>query len=286
MKTDAFTTIVSATELRAHLSDPGWVVFDCRFSLADTGLGARQYREGHVPGARYAHLDRDLSGPVGPGDGRHPLPDPDRFARWLAGQGVGRDTQVVVYDDSKCAIAGRLWWMLRWLGHERAALLDGGYARWIELGLPVTTEPTVPQARAFPAAPSRRLWCSSDEVARNVTAAHIVLIDARGEKRFRGEEETVDRVAGHIPGAVNLPWEGNLGAQGGFLPAAELRARFLKVMGGREAGEVVHTCGSGVTACHNLLAMEIAGLTGSLLYPGSWSEWITDPARPVEKGEG
>jgi thiosulfate/3-mercaptopyruvate sulfurtransferase len=283
MNHPTFTTIVSAQELRGRLNDPDWVVFDCRFSLADTSQGERLYREAHLPGARYAHLDRDLSGPVGPRDGRHPLPDPERFARWLAGQGVGRETQVVAYDDSKCAIAGRLWWMLRWLGHERTALLDGGYARWIERGLPVTAEVPAWEPGAFHAALRRALWCSSDEVVQKTNAGRVVLIDARGEKRFRGEEETIDRVAGHIPGAVNLPWEGNLDAQGEFLPAAALRARFLKVMAGHAAGEVVHSCGSGVTACHNLLAMEIAGLNGSLLYPGSWSEWITDPERPISR---
>jgi thiosulfate/3-mercaptopyruvate sulfurtransferase len=279
-----FTSLISAQELRGHLGDPDWVVFDCRFSLADTNLGERLYREAHVPGARYAHLDRDLSGPPGPGRGRHPLPDPDRLARWLGGQGVAPDTQVVVYDDSRGAIAARLWWMLRWLGHRSAALLNGGYACWIELGLPVTAEIPAIEPRDFSARAERGLWCTSDEVAGELDAGKLALIDARGEKRFRGEEEPLDRVAGHVPGAGNLPWEGNLDAKGLFLPAAELRARYQALVAGREGRSVVHMCGSGVTACHNLLAMEIAGLPGSRLYPGSWSEWITDPERPVARG--
>jgi thiosulfate/3-mercaptopyruvate sulfurtransferase len=285
MNREAFDTLISAVKLRSHLHDPGWVVFDCRFSLGDTSLGERQYREAHIPGARYAHLDRDLSGTVGPGSGRHPLPAHEKFARWLGGQGVNRDTQVVVYDGAQCAIAARLWWMLRWLGHDRAALLEGGFSRWREQGFPVTAEAPALQAREFFATPLGRLWCSSGEVVTKLNETRILLVDARAEKRFRGEEEPIDRVAGHVPGAVNLPWEGNLDPHCDFLPRARLRERFLAVTGGREAGAVVHMCGSGVTACHNLLAMEIAGLTGSLLYPGSWSEWIADPARPVAKDE-
>lgn len=277
------TTLIDAASLHARLDDPHWVVVDCRFSLMDTEAGRRAYQDGHLPGARYAHLDEDLSGPITPATGRHPLPDPARLARKLGEWGIGPGTQVVTYDDMGGMLAAaRLWWLLRWLGHEAVAVLDGGFPAWQRAGLPLTTELPVVQPKTFGARPDDRLWLTTAQVQS--LPAEMVLLDARMAMRFRGEMEPIDPVAGHIPGSVNLPTEGNLTPDGHFLPLAELRARFATILGDRPPAAVVHSCGSGVTACHNLLAMEAAGLRGSRLYAGSWSEWIRDPVRPVATG--
>lgn len=281
-----FTTIVSTQILAEHLNDPTWVVFDCRFSLADTTAGERAYQDGHVPGARYAHLDRDLSSPITPESGRHPLPDPQALARKLGAWGVDDATQVVVYDDAGGAMAGRLWWLLRWLGHGRVALLDGGITQWVREERPVTAEVPAPAPRAFTARMANDAWLDVGQVRAGLEAHTLRLVDARGEARFRGEEEPIDPVAGHVPGAVCRPFQRNLGADGRFLPPEELRRQFMELLGNVPPEAVVHMCGSGVTACQNLLAMELAGLGGARLYPGSWSEWIRDPTRPVGRGPG
>ena len=275
--------LMSTATLRAHLDDPLWIVIDCRFNLMDTEAGRRAYRESHLPGARYAHLDHDLSSPVTPTTGRHPLPDPARLAQTLGAWGIGNATQVVAYDDMGGMLAAaRLWWLVRWLGHERVAVLDGGFSAWQRAGLPLTAELPTAQPATFTAQPNDRLWLTTAQVL--ALSPENVVLDARGAARFRGEMEPIDPVAGHIPGAVNLPTENNLTADGRFLPQAELRARFATALGERPPTSVVHSCGSGVTACHNLLAMEVAGLHGSRLYAGSWSEWIRDPERPVAIG--
>lgn len=279
------TTLVSTEQLAEHLADPGWVVFDCRTTLTDPAAGRRAYAHGHIPGARYAHLDEDLSSPVTETTGRHPLPDPSALAGKLSAWGVGPDTQVVVYDDSFGAMAVRLWWLLRWLGHETVALLDGGYPKWQKEKRPVTTEPPEIQPAVFHAAPHRALWADAAQVDAARQDGRWKVLDARPEMRFTGDIEPLDKVAGHIPGTFNWPFEENLDLGGTYLPAEELREAFDRILGGTPPTHVIHTCGSGVTACHNLLAMEHAGLAGSLLYPGSWSEWITDPRRPVETGE-
>lgn len=277
------STLVTPEQLQAHLAE--WVVIDCRFSLADTEHGRRVYAAGHIPGARYAHLDADLSAPRTPSTGRHPLPDPAIFCARLGAWGVAPDTQVVVYDDSFGSMAVRLWWLLRGLGHARVALLDGNYPRWLREKRPTTTEPPAPIAARYPVPAAVDWGITADTVdAIRLSPAHR-LIDARPEQRFSGEVETIDPVAGHIPGAINWVYEENLDLDGTYLPAAELRDAYERLLAGVAPGNVVHTCGSGVTACHNVLAMEIAGLSGSRLYPGSWSEWITDPARPVATGE-
>ena len=278
-----YNTLIDTTTLHAHRNDPHWVVVDCRFNLMDAEAGRRAYRESHLPGARYAHLDEDLSSPITPTTGRHPLPDAGQLARKLGDWGIGPETQVVAYDDMGGMLAAaRLWWLLRWLGHTTAAVLDGGFPAWQRAGLPLTaTLPTV-QPTAFNGHPDDRLWLTTAQVLALPSAN--VLLDARISARFRGEMEPIDPVAGHIPGAVNLPTEGNLTADGHFLPRAELRARFAAALGERSPTIVVHSCGSGVTACHNLLAMETAGLHGSQLYAGSWSEWIRDPGRPIVTG--
>lgn len=281
-----FDTLVDISTLARHLHDPHWVIVDCRFQLGDAGAGRRMYAQGHIPGARYAHLDDDLSSPITPTSGRHPLPAPEEMAARLRAWGVNADTQVVCYDDAGGAIAGRLWWLLRWLGHSAAALLDGGIQAWQEAGGQL--ESVAPDIRPgnFVARPNATLGLSTEEVEAIVSGKREgCLLDARGAPRYRGEEEPLDRVAGHIPGSLNLPFPGNLGPDGRFLAPAVLRERFRAVLGDRAPAEVVHSCGSGVTACNNMLAMEVAGLKGSRLYPGSWSEWITDGTRPVARGD-
>ena len=278
-----YTTLIDLVTLEAHLNDPDWVVMDCRFSLADTEAGHRAYRDSHLPCARYAHLDEDLSGPVTPATGRHPLPDPERLAQKLGEWGIGHDTQVVAYDDMGGMLAAtRLWWLLRWLGHAACAVLDGGLPAWRRAGLPLTAEAPTARPAGFTPRPDDRLWMTTAQVLTLPEAE--VLLDARAAARYRGEMELIDPVAGHIPGALNLPTEGNLTPEGHFLPVAALRERFAVALGDRPPATVIHTCGSGVTACHNLLAMEVAGLSGSRLYAGSWSEWIRDPRRAVAVG--
>ncbi len=280
-----FTTLVDTDTLARHLADPRWVVVDCRFTLTDTGAGRRAWTAGHIPGARYAHLDEDLSSPITPRTGRHPLPDPNALARKLGAWGIDESKQVVVYDDTFGAMASRLWWLLRWLGHESVALLDGSYPKWVREKKPVTPEaPVVHQTTFFPRV-NNTFWVNADFVERVRQDETFVVFDARAEERFRGEVEPLDKVAGHVPGAVNAMYEDNLDVSGEFLSAEELRERYLDLLGGVVPDQAIHMCGSGVTACHNVLAMEHAGLPGARLYAGSWSEWITDPNRPVATGE-
>jgi len=279
-----FTTLIDAAELARHLEDPAWAVIDCRFTLTDPAAGRRAYDKGHIPGARYAHLEDDLSAPIGPGTGRHPLPSPDALGRRLSQWGVGDGTQVVVYDDIFGAIASRLWWLLRWLGHDAVAVLDGGLPAWLRTGHPLSTD--VPRSTPATFVPRLRpdACLDSDAVVQGLARQEMLLIDARAEERFLGEIEPLDPVAGHVPGAVNWPYEDNLDLDGRFLSAGELRQHYAGLLGRLAPAQAVHMCGSGVTACHNLLAMEWAGLGGSRLYGGSWSAWITDPKRPVATG--
>ncbi len=281
----SFTTLVTSDELFARLDDPDWVVLDCRFSLTDGEHGRRAYREGHVPGAMYAHLEEDLSGPIRPGaTGRHPLPEVDDFARTLGAWGIDERVQVVVYDDMGGAMAGRLWWMLGWLGHDAVALLDGGWRRWRTEGRPVGRRGAARPARVFSPAPRPERLVSAAEVRARLGDASTPLVDARSGERHRGEVEPLDPVAGHIPGAVCAAFEENLAPDGTFKSPDVLRRRFRGILGGAPPGQSVSYCGSGVTACHNLLAMEHAGLGRGRLYAGSWSHWITDPDRPVARG--
>jgi thiosulfate/3-mercaptopyruvate sulfurtransferase len=276
-----YKTLIDVQALSANLGHPDWVLFDCRFDLAKPEAGRIAYDEGHIPGAHFADLEADLSGSVTPATGRHPLPDPDDLAARLGAWGVDRMTQVVVYDADVGAFASRLWWLLRWLGHDAVAVLDGGYRAWTGAAGAVTTVPSERAPRAFGAELREAL---ATPLAAVVAGDHGPLIDARTPERFRGEKEPIDPVAGRIPGALNLPLQGNLEASGRYLPAAELRARYAEALGDADPASAVHYCGSGVSACHNVLAMEHAGLHGSRLYVGSWSEWIRDPDRPVETG--
>jgi thiosulfate/3-mercaptopyruvate sulfurtransferase len=286
--TPDYRTLVDASTLAAHLDDGGWIVVDCRFNLADVDHGEKAYREAHVPGAFYAHLDRDLSSPITPSSGRHPLPGVEALKRWLGQLGVGPTSQVVAYDDSGGTMAVRLWWLLRWLGHDRVALLDGGWQQWTGQALPVEQQPRVPAASGvFTGTVDFSQVVTSAEIERELATEHspLLLLDARTGERFRGEQEPIDPVAGHVPRAVNLPLNRNLGTDGRFLAPDALRAIYRAAIGDRAPGQVAVMCGSGVTACHNLLAMEIAGLGGGRLYAGSWSEWIRDPQRPVATGD-
>lgn len=279
-------TLVDTETLARHLDDPDWVIVDCRFELSDPAAGERAYRAGHVPRAVYADLERDLSGRLGLQTGRHPLPEPERLARTFGDWGICAGRQVIAYDAGPGQFAARLWWLLRWLGHADAAVLDGGFARWEDEQWPVTTETPRPEPVVFRGEADDTRWVDAAAVQSLCEdRSRGVVIDARARARFLGHEEPLDAVAGHVPGALNLPSSENVSAQGRFLGPAQLRRRFADALGGRSPQEVVHMCGSGVTACHNLLSMEVAGLSGSRLYPGSWSEWIRDPGRPVARGD-
>jgi thiosulfate/3-mercaptopyruvate sulfurtransferase len=279
-----YSTLISASDLVTQLSNPHWAILDCRFDLADTGAGERAFRTDHIPGAQYAHLDRDLSAARTANTGRHPLPAPERFADTLGAWGISNDTQVVAYDADNGAYAARLWWMLRWLGHRAVAVLDGGYKAWRAAGLPVATEIAARPRASFLAHANRAMWLDADETAERVSRADWRVLDARAPQRYAGEIEPIDPVAGHVPGARNHPFTSGLGADGRFLSAEQLRARLDASQAGVADDHTVVMCGSGVTACHLLLALEIAGKRGARLYAGSWSEWITDPSRGVAKG--
>jgi len=278
-----YSTLVSSAELAAHLDDPAWTVFDCRHDLAKPEAGAQDYAKAHIPGARFLHLDRDLSAPPTGKNGRHPLPDPGAFMRTLAAAGVDATRQVVVYDADTGVYAARLWWMLRWLGHDKVAVLDGGYAKWTKEGRPTTAVVPRPAPARF-AGQARALSVDAESLLRTLGRPGRMVIDARSPERYRGENETLDPIGGRIPGSVNRFIRENLDAASCFKPAAELARSFTALLGGVPPDAVVHSCGSGVAACHNLLAMEFAGLSGSKLYPGSWSEWCSDPRRPMERG--
>jgi thiosulfate/3-mercaptopyruvate sulfurtransferase len=285
---DTFTTLIDAATLSSQLTrdDPArnLAVFDCRFDLANTAWGETEFAAAHIPGAQYLHLDRDLSSPVSASSGRHPLPQPEVLAQRLGMLGVDMDCQIVAYDQGNGAYAARFWWLARWIGLTRVAVLDGGVAAWRAAGLPLEKTVRPRQPRALTARVREAAWVSSEEVDDLRRRGGALVVDARGAERFAGRNETLDPVAGHVPGARNLPFLGNLGADGKFLPADALRRRWQVMLGSLPATSVVAMCGSGVTACHNLLALEHAGFHGARLYAGSWSEWIRDPSRPVGSG--
>lgn len=275
------TTLVSVETLAAHLNDAQWLIVDCRFDLTQPAAGEAAYGAGHLPGAIYAHLDRDLSSAITPTTGRHPLPDPERFAQTLSRWGVGADTQVIAYDADNGMYASRLWWLLRWVGHRAVAVLDGGLKAWTAAGHPVSTEIPARSPTRFQARPDRDLWLDADQVQARVQQPDWRLLDARAPERFLGKVEPLDKVAGHVPGARNHPFSTNLGSDGRFGAPEELRRRYEQSQAGVADDRTIVMCGSGVTACHLLLAMEVAGKPGARLYAGSWSEWIRDAKRPV-----
>ena len=277
-------TLVDVATLAAHLNAPDWVVIDCRFELGKPEAGESAHAAGHVPGAHYGHLDRDFAGPVGPATGRHPLPDPAVFAAKAAAWGIDAGTQVVVYDQGNSFFAARAWWVFRWLGQARVAVLDGGLAAWQAAGLALTSAAPQPATGGFHAVADPSQVVDAAEVLRSLATDERRLVDARGADRYAGENETIDAVGGHVPGAVNHHYARNYLPDGRMKDAATLRAEWLASLDGREPRSMIAMCGSGVSACVNLLALEHAGLSGARLYPGSWSEWIRDPSRPVARG--
>lgn len=288
-KSDKQQPLVSVEELAGHLQDPNWIIVDCRFNLAQPDAGRQAYEGGHIPGAFYADLDRDLASPASvAGGGRHPLPSAEAFGRLMSGWGVVPTSRVVAYDDAGGAVAARLWWLLRWMGHCYAALLDGGLPAWRAAGLALSDKPVENNAANrrgdATAEPGRMPTIEARELQAGLANGRLLLLDARAPERYFGRQEFLDAVAGHVPGALNMPFEANLGSDGRFRPAAELRGHYQPAIGGRSPGEIVCMCGSGVTACHTLLALEIAGIEGAALYVGSWSDWISSAERPVATG--
>ena len=273
------TTLISVADLAQHFNDPAFVILDCRHELTNPEFGSKAYAESHIRNARFAYLDRDLAAPLTGRNGRHPLPDPKLFADWLGRMGVSNDKQVIGYDNAGGVYASRLWWMLRWMGHRSVAVLDGGWQAWLAAGLPVTAELPVPKPARFTGSPQMSP-VDANYVLKHLQSPDMVLIDARANDRYHGQNETIDPVGGHIPGARNRFFKDNLTPQGFFKSPEQLREDFKPFVGNDSPEKIVSQCGSGVTACHNLLAMEIAGLKGGRLYAGSWSEWIADPSRP------
>lgn len=276
--------LVSVEQLREHLNDPRWCVVDVRHDLFDADAGIRAYREGHIPGAVFANIDTHLSGKKTGLNGRHPLPSRDDLIEAFRVWGINNDTQIVAYDAQGGQFASRLWWLARWLGHQSVALLDGGWSKWSSETRLTSREVPVRPRGNFTAGDSMMPLVSVQQVLQQLEASDRILLDARTPERYRGEQEPIDPVAGHIPGARNRPWQQNLNADQTFKSPSELRAEFNTLLGEQAPSQVAHQCGSGVTACHNVFAMELAGLPGSALYGGSWSEWIADPARPVATG--
>ena len=278
-----FRTLIEPAELAALSAGARLAIIDCRHDLARPEWGGVAYASGHIPGATFAHLDRDLSGPITPHTGRHPLPDREQLAARLGAWGIDRGVQAVVYDQGNGAIAARLWWLLRWLGHESVALLNGGLAAWETAGLPVTAAAAAPPSRQFAIGPALGGRLTTAQLLDGLARSELTLVDARSAERFAGRNETIDPVAGHIPGARNHPFTANLDARGRFLEATALRSAWQRTLEGERTERVVAMCGSGVTACHNLLALERAGLRGARLYADSWSGWIRDPQRPIAR---
>ena len=279
----SYATLIGASDLAQRIHDPDWVVIDCRFDLTNPDFGRQAYLEAHLPGAFFLDLETELSSPKTGLNGRHPLPDPARLAARLEACGVGNHTQVVAYDDASGMFAARLWWLMRWLGHNRIAVLDGGVQAWRQAGQALDGQ--LPETRNSTYTLSLRpVRVDTDFVLAHLGRSDMLLIDARSPDRFRGENEMLDPVGGHIPGAVNRFFRDNLQANGCFKKASVLREEFGTLLAGRMPQQVIHQCGSGVTACVNVLAMESAGLSGSRLYAGSWSEWCADPNRPIASG--
>lgn len=278
-----YTTLVSTDVLAQHLDDPSWRILDLRYDLANHALGGQQYAESHIPGASFISMEGDLSGAKGPRTGRHPLPEAQAFLAMLCSKGLRNNQQIVIYDSAGGMTAGRLWWMLRWIGHDKVAVLDGGFPKWVREGRPVTAEVPAYAASVFTGSP-QPVSVDAAFVLANLGKPEVTVLDARAAGRYAGEGETIDPVGGHIPGALNRPYVKNLDEQGCFKKPEVLAAEYAALLGTRSPSQIVHQCGSGVSACHNIIAMELAGLSGSRLYPGSWSEWCKDPSRPMATG--
>jgi thiosulfate/3-mercaptopyruvate sulfurtransferase len=281
--------LVDAATLKARIGSPDLCILDCRFDLASPRSGREQYRQGHIPGAVYADLEMDLSGPKDGSNGRHPLPRPQALAARLRSWGAGRRSWVVAYDASEGCYAARAWWLLRWLGHESVCVLDGGWQAWLEAGGAVSAAAADPEPGDFEAGAPLQSTVGAQEVLRALSRAagapaQPLVVDARAPDRYEGRNETLDPVGGHIPGAVSRFWKLNLDPRGRLKPSEVLRGEYQALLGGRAPAQAILQCGSGVTACHDLLAMHLAGLPGAALFAGSWSEWVSDPSRPVARG--
>jgi len=278
-----YQTLIS-TDALASQQDNSWVIVDCRYDLGDESWGAAQYRDGHIPGAVYAGLKPDLAAPPSGANGRHPLPCVEEIEAVFGRLGISAGAQVVAYDQDSGMYASRLWWMLRYLGHDAVAVLDGGWGKWIREGRPTQSGEEHHSTTVFSGRRRKDMRLLVDQVTAALGDTSLLLVDARSPERFEGKIEPIDRTAGHIPGAVNHHYKLNVTDEGVMRSPESLREQFADTFGERSPAQVVMYCGSGVTACHNLLAMEYAGLSGGKIYPGSWSEWSADPARPVEKG--
>jgi thiosulfate/3-mercaptopyruvate sulfurtransferase len=277
----SYSTIISAQQLNTIISDDNVRVFDCRFSLKDSQGGLKSYQSGHLPMAQFADMDTQLSSAMTRTSGRHPLPDASVFLAQLKAWGINKDTQVIVYDDISGAFAARLWWMMRWMGHEKVAVLDGGMQQWTQQGLALNQDKVEFAAGDFSGSANMDWLVDIDTVREQLDANKITLIDARAADRFTGKDKNIDPVPGHIPGSNNLPFGGNLTKDGMFEASDIINQRFTKIIQDQALTNVVNMCGSGVTACHNLLAQAVAGIPPTKIFIGSWSQWIKDPSRPV-----
>ena len=277
-----YSSLISPKTVNEHLEDPNWRFFDCRYVLTEPDKKQAEFAEAHLPGATYAHVNHDLAAPPIPEKtGRHPLPKITELSNTFSAWGISPSTQVVIYDDTGGAYAARLWWMLRWLGHDAVAVMDGGWPRWLKEERPVSAEVFIPETVKFNASPREHWSVSAEDISIYFNNPEVRVLDARSRDRFRGENETIDPVAGHIPGAVSAPFTENLDADGNWKSKFELRKMYLELLEGSPAEQAITYCGSGITACHNILAMCYAGLGDTRLYSGSWSDWITNPERPV-----
>jgi len=276
--------IVSTTELAAHLEDPGWIILDCQHDLINHAFGREAYAREHIPGAQFVSMEADMAGVKTGRNGRNPLPTPEALVATFGRLGITAGRQVVAYDSSQNNYAGRVWWTLRWLGHKAVAVLDGGLGKWKAEGRPLTAEVPAPRPAAFAGRPDDSMHVAADTILAAIGKPGLKVVDARAADRYSGAAETIDPIGGHIPGALLRFWKENINPDGTYKSADVLRAEFLKLLGGTPPAEVVHQCGSGVSACNNMVAMELAGLPGARLYVGSWSEWCADPARPVATG--
>ncbi len=280
MVTD-YTTVIGVDQLVENLDNPDWIILDCRFDLSSPGIGREQYLAGHIPGAQYVHLNEDLSSPITAVSGRHPLPEPEALAGTFSRLGIDPSIQVVAYDADGGGFAARLWWCLQYAGHAAVAVLDGGYPAWLRAGLEHESANEVAPTRQFQLQPRMELRIDTDAILSQLGDSSKILLDSRAAERYRGEEEPIDALPGHIPGAINRHWQDNLKPDGTWKDPGSLRREFEIILDQRSPGQLAAYCGSGVTACQNILSMAYAGFEGMKLYPGSWSEWIRDPARPI-----